>query len=94
VGGLWRLLSAHYKGVVMAKLPFEPFSITRRLTHSGLEGEDWSQCGFHFIYVLGSMAVRGMCMKFVNRDANEAMSKALSPQWDAAAAAAAASKAR
>jgi len=45
-------------GVVLAKLPFTPMPLFRGMTHRGLEGEDFTDCGMHLIYILSSMVLR------------------------------------
>ena len=51
-------LKSKYEGIVLARLPFEPFSIVRGLSHRGLEGEDFRECGVIFVYVLCCMAIK------------------------------------
>jgi len=51
-------LKSNYEGVVLARLPFEPFAIVRGLSHRGLEGEDMRECGVIFVYVLCCMTIK------------------------------------
>ena len=46
------LINSWFYGKVVAKLPFQPYSIISNLSHRGVEGEDLTQCGMTFIYVL------------------------------------------
>lgn len=41
-----------FGGQVVAKLPFEPVSFIRGISHRGLPGEDWTDCSFAFICAL------------------------------------------
>ena len=52
---LYQLLKQYYNGVVVAKLPFVPIALFRKLTHSGLDTDDFTDCSmvryffnFHF----------------------------------------------
>ena len=47
-----------YNGHVVAKLPFEPPGFIQYLSHSGLEGENATDCAFMFIYILSMTALR------------------------------------
>lgn len=57
-------LSSTYQGIVIAKLPFEPFSMIQGLTHRGLPGNDVTDCSMIFIYVLASYLVRTNIQKY------------------------------
>ena len=46
-----RIFNTKKKGIVVAKLPFSPFSLLTSLTHRGLIGEDMTDCAYIFIYV-------------------------------------------
>ena len=48
-----------YHGVVVAKLPFVPFSLIQGITHRGLPGNDLTDCSMIFLYVLTSYIMRG-----------------------------------
>jgi len=47
-----------FEGFVVARLPFEPFSIVSSLSHRGLDGDDMNDCSFIFLYILCSMGIR------------------------------------
>lgn len=55
---LYRSVASSYTGIVIARLPFVPFSMLRSFTHRGLEEEDIYACGFGFIYSLATMAFK------------------------------------
>ena len=55
---LFRWVGYHYKGVVVARLPFEPPQLMHRITHANLEGTNYTDCSAMFIYVLCQMSVR------------------------------------
>ena len=68
---LYQLLSRTVGSSIVARLPFEPFPIVRGLSHRGLEGEDWLDCSFAFVYALCQMAIRANVTRwfgFVPRD--------------------------
>ena len=48
-------LNSTFDGVVVARLPFEPFSLVTMLTQRGLTGARITECSFLFIYALASM---------------------------------------
>lgn len=55
---IYNVLSSNYYGIVVAKLPFEPFSLIRNITHMNLPGTDFTHCSFTFIFVLCNFGVR------------------------------------
>uniref|UniRef100_A0A6B2LMB3 Calcium load-activated calcium channel n=1 Tax=Arcella intermedia TaxID=1963864 RepID=A0A6B2LMB3_9EUKA len=52
------ILSSMFDGKSIAKLPFEPFSLIRGMTHRGVPGNDFTDCSYIFIYVLSSVVFR------------------------------------
>ena len=50
--GVYRMITAKFGGIAVAKLPFHPPHLMRRMTHSSLEGEDFLECSAMFIYML------------------------------------------
>ena len=56
--GLMSYLNSYYAGVVIAKLPFVPFSFIQGLSHRNLEGDDMTDCSMIFLYVIAGMGVR------------------------------------
>mmetsp|Transcript_12863 Transcript_12863/g.19466 ORF Transcript_12863/g.19466 Transcript_12863/m.19466 type:complete len:179 (+) Transcript_12863:83-619(+) len=61
---LYGLLGSIFEGVVVAHLPFEPFSLIRGLTHRNLSGSVYTHCSFAFFYVLCSMCIKGNVQKY------------------------------
>jgi hypothetical protein len=53
-----RLMRSGFDGVVVAKLPFEPFPLLTRMTHSSLETEDLRDGSFQVVYWLGTLLFR------------------------------------
>jgi hypothetical protein len=53
-----RLLKSPFDGVVVAKIPFQPFGLVGGLTHRGIESEDLTDANFQFVYWLGSLLFR------------------------------------
>lgn len=64
---LYRILSTEYHGKVIAVLPFQAFSLLRRLTQRGLDvpQDDHAACGFLFIYILSTLSIKYFCNKLV-----------------------------
>ena len=57
------LLNNAYQGVTVAKLPFEPVSFFRGITHRGLIGTDYTDCSMIFIYILSNVSLRPIMRK-------------------------------
>ena len=76
--GMVFLLNPHMSGVVVARLPFEPPSFLRGITHRGLAGEDYRECSHAFIFTLSVLCFQTLVQKFAGvKPANpmERMSK-------------------
>ena len=56
-------LNKYFKGIPVAKLPFVPFRLISGITHRGLEGDDYTECSFTFIYILAGMFFRTIIQK-------------------------------
>ena len=52
------LFVCSFEGVVVARLPFQPYSLVSGITHRGLPGEDYTECSFVFLYLTCTMAIR------------------------------------
>ena len=61
---MYRLVSSRYKGKVAATLPFTPIPLFYGMTHSGIEGDDYTQGSAMFIYYLAGMGVKGNISRF------------------------------
>ena len=57
--GTMIFLNKFYAGKIVAILPFEPVWMFKSLAHRGLEGEDYTQCGFVFLYILSESFLKG-----------------------------------
>lgn len=53
----------YYSGVVVAKLPFEPFSLLQNITHRGINDDDYTNCSYIFIYILSTLIFRANIQK-------------------------------
>ncbi|KAG2370798.1 hypothetical protein C9374_005995 [Naegleria lovaniensis] len=58
------LLNNVFDGRIVAKLPFEPFSIFHMFTHRNIPGSDFRDCGMLFIYILASNSFKTSIQKF------------------------------
>lgn len=77
--GTMIFLNKFYAGKIVAILPFEPVWMFKSLAHRGLEGEDYTQCGFVFLYILCNMALKSNISKlcgFSQSRAVEALNQA------------------
>ena len=61
-------LSETFQGVVVAKLPFTPFSMMRGITHRNLVGSEFTECSMTFLYILANVCFRPMIQKFLGFD--------------------------
>jgi calcium load-activated calcium channel len=52
------LVGTHFQGIVVARLPFEPFSLIQGITHRNIEGTDFKECAYLFIYILSTFVLR------------------------------------
>ena len=66
--GMLNLVGTHFQGQVVAKLPFEPFGIIQGITHRGLEGNDFTDCAYLFIYILSTFVLRNNIKKIFGKD--------------------------
>ena len=66
---VFAVLSSAFEGEVILKLPFEPFALIRGMSHRGIENDNFYDCSFLFIYVLGNMSIRPMVSKFLGTEA-------------------------
>ena len=66
---VFAVLSSAFEGEVILKLPFEPFALIRGMSHRGIENDNFYDCSFLFIYVLGNMSIRPMMSKFLGTEA-------------------------
>ena len=51
--------------MTVATLPFEPMGLFKNLTHSDLEGNDFSQCSVAFLYLLSLLSLRNSIRKAI-----------------------------
>lgn len=51
-------LKTHYDGIVLARLPFEPFKFIQNISHRNLPGTNPRDCGMIFVYMLCGMAIK------------------------------------
>lgn len=45
-------IGSAFQGQIVAKLPFVPFSFIQAITHRNIEGTDFTDCSYLFIYIL------------------------------------------
>ena len=71
------LFNSIYQGVIVAKLPFEPFGLIYPLTHKGILSNDPTDCSFIFLYILSNFCMRPILQKAMGfappRNSNEFM---------------------
>lgn len=62
------IISSLFDGVVIAKLPFTPFSYFQGLFHRGVPGEDYTEAGYLFVWILSSMFIRPLVSKWLGTE--------------------------
>jgi len=72
IGGIVHLctfvsLKSTYDGIVLARMPFEPFGFVQRLSHRNVPGTDPRDCGIIFFYALCSMAIKPNLQRALGR---------------------------
>ncbi|EGD77474.1 hypothetical protein PTSG_12755 [Salpingoeca rosetta] len=72
---LMGVFNSIFEGVVVARLPFEPFSLLRNVTHRNLPGEDYTECAFIFLYITCTMAIRQNLQKALGVTPSRAAAK-------------------
>lgn len=50
--GVINMIGTYFEGVVIAMLPFEPFSLFRGMFHRNIAGEDYTQAAYLPIYIM------------------------------------------
>ena len=60
-----RLMYTSFEGVVVARLPFQPFSMMTGLTHYGLAGDNLQECSMTFMYILCNLSFGNYAKKLV-----------------------------
>jgi calcium load-activated calcium channel len=65
---VFAVLSSTYEGEVLLKLPFEPISFIRGMSHRGIDNDNFYDCSFLFIYILGNMSLRPMISKLLGTE--------------------------
>ncbi|CAN0022798.1 unnamed protein product [Pylaiella littoralis] len=59
------MVNKSFAGIVVAKLPFVPYSLVQMVSHRMLEGEDPTDCSVAFIFALCQAGVKGNITKLV-----------------------------
>lgn len=62
------VLSRWYEGVVVAKLPFVPFSLVQGMSHRNIIGNDFTETSFLLIFILTTM-LRSVLQKVLGFEA-------------------------
>eukprot|EP00127_Corallochytrium_limacisporum_P000821 Clim_evm107s25 gene=Clim_evmTU107s25 len=78
MGGLYGM-SYYFDGVVVGRLPFQPIELFTSITHRGIEGDDYLDCSYIFLYVMLSMSVRPLISKIVNEEPKNLAEPAANP---------------
>ncbi|KRZ75441.1 Transmembrane and coiled-coil domains protein 1 [Trichinella papuae] len=67
--------SSIFEGITIAKLPFEPISLMRGISHRNLPGDNFKECSFIFLYVMSAMSIRQSLQKVLGFAPSRAMAK-------------------
>ena len=63
--GVINMVGTHFQGMVVAMLPFEPFSLLRGMFHRNIEGEDYTQAAYLPIYIMTAFIWRANLKKIL-----------------------------
>ncbi|CAM9382029.1 unnamed protein product [Choristocarpus tenellus] len=63
--GLMLAVNRNYKGIVIVRLPFEPFTFIRRITHRNLDGEDFTEGSVALVFSLCALGLRANISKLL-----------------------------
>ncbi|CAG2104744.1 unnamed protein product [Medioppia subpectinata] len=72
---LLSMFNSIFDGRVVAKLPFIPISLIQGLSHRNLNGDDYTDCSFIFLYILCTMSIRQNIQKLLGFSPSRAASK-------------------
>lgn len=67
--GVINAIGTYFQGVVVAILPFEPFSLLRGMTHRNIVGEDFTQSAYLPIYIISTFIWRTNLKKILGFEA-------------------------
>jgi hypothetical protein len=59
-----RIVRGYFDGVIVARIPFEPFSLLQKITHAGIENQEGRDGNFQFVYWLGTLLFRDALMRW------------------------------
>lgn len=62
------VLNSYFEGTVVARLPFQPFSLIAGISHRTLPGDDYYECSMTFFYILCSMCIRTTLQKLLGTE--------------------------
>ena len=79
--GSFIAMNRYFDGVTVAKLPFEPLGFVSGLSHRGIPGTDFTDCGFIFMYMLCSTALKGNLSKFLQLTPQDDGAPGLGQVW-------------
>uniref|UniRef100_A0A0N4Z387 Calcium load-activated calcium channel n=1 Tax=Parastrongyloides trichosuri TaxID=131310 RepID=A0A0N4Z387_PARTI len=63
--GCLSIFNNYFNGVVVAKLPFVPFSFLQGISHRNIADDDLTSCSFIFLYILSTMSIRQNLQKML-----------------------------
>jgi hypothetical protein len=69
------MFNSIFDGKVVARLPFVPISWIQGLSHRNLQGSDFTECSFIFLYILCTMSIRQNVQKLLGFSPSRAASK-------------------
>jgi calcium load-activated calcium channel len=82
---MWQFVSTAFDGIVMAKLPFTPLGFFHKMTHAGVGGNDFTEAGGTFVYILAMLTCRQVLVQLLGQQPSRAAVRAITaagtPAW-------------
>ena len=74
---MFSFLGRAYEKAVVLTLPFEPISFVRSMSHRSLEGQNFYECSYLFVYILSNLCIRPAISKFFGFEPPKASQKSM-----------------
>lgn len=73
--GFLSIFNNYFNGIIVAKLPFVPFSLIQGISHRNINDDDLTSCSFIFLYILCTMSIRQNIQKMFGHQLSRTATK-------------------